>query len=73
MNYQVRYCHVCGQRIERMYWDEYIYTAQVTVDKRRKAHETVYFCGWNCMRKYEKERDAKRHGKGRHNSDNIEA
>lgn len=68
----IKYCHICGQVMDRTYWDEYIYKADIAVNKH-KAHETVYFCGWNCMRKYEKERQAKRHGKSRHNSDNFKA
>lgn len=52
-----KYCYVCGQKMDRTYWDEYIYKADVAPNKHA-AHDTVYFCGWNCMRKYEKERKA---------------
>ena len=55
----IKHCYMCGAKIDRMFWDEYIYKADVAPN-RRKSHEPVYFCGWNCMRKYEKEREEKR-------------
>lgn len=69
MNYNEHKCAVCGTIIKRMYWDEYIYTKKIG-----KHNKQVFFCGWNCMRQYEKEREEKkRHGKSRHNSNNTEA
>ena len=59
----VKHCYMCGQKMDRTYWDEYIYKADVAPN-RRKSHEPVYFCGWNCMRKYEKQKaEEKRHGR----------
>ena len=58
----VRYCQMCGARIERMYWDEYVYKKDTT--HKGKDHVIMYFCGWNCMRQYEKqEAEVKRHGR----------
>lgn len=48
------YCYQCGQRMVRFYWDEYRYIGQVTVDKKRRQYKTVRFCGWNCMRAFER-------------------
>lgn len=73
MEYNVHYCYLCGQKIVRLYWDEYIYKHSVQTKKKNRQHETVYFCGWNCMRKFEEERMAKRHGKRRHNNNHTEA
>jgi DNA-directed RNA polymerase subunit RPC12/RpoP len=47
-------CHNCGREIWRNYWDEYAYKKQVPVNK--KQHKTAYFCGWNCMREYERKK-----------------
>lgn len=68
----VRYCANCGAKIERMYWDEYVYKKDL--HNNETAHGIQYFCGWNCMREYEKKmQEVKRHGKGRHNSNNFKA
>ena len=53
-----RYCHVCGAKIERMYWDEYIYKKCIG-----KKNKIIYFCSWNCMRQFEKQSKVKRHGR----------
>lgn len=75
MTDRIYYCHTCGKKMFRSYWDEYVYKKELTENKKRqKKHKTIYFCGWNCMRQYEKEsEEQKRHGKSRHNSNNTEA
>lgn len=47
-------CETCGKQVERSYMDEYIY--KKSFFDKEKGWITIYFCGWNCMRKYEKER-----------------
>lgn len=56
-------CAVCGKHVERLYMDEWIYKKFVYGHKKDEWAKTLYFCGWNCMRKYEKEQEVKRHGK----------
>ena len=54
MNYNEHKCYVCGTVIKRMYWDEYIYKKNIG-----KKNKQVFFCGWNCMRQYEKRKRGK--------------
>ena len=49
-------CAKCGKVF---YWtniESYIYKKSTTRLTSNKP-KTIYFCGWNCMRKYEKERE----------------
>ena len=46
-------CFQCGKEVERMFMDEYLY-------KKKHQDRTIYFCGWNCMRKFEKEKEVKK-------------
>ena len=52
-------CATCGKHVERMYMDEWIFKRSYG-----KQHvKTAWFCGWNCMRKWEWEQEVKKHGK----------
>lgn len=48
------YCYQCGQRMVRLYWDEYQYKGHVLVNRKIRQYKEVRFCGWNCMRAFEK-------------------
>jgi len=56
------HCHECGKEVDRPYMDEYVYKKQS--QKTNGYYTTLYFCSWNCMRKYEKEREKKQWKKG---------
>lgn len=38
----------------RLYWDEYQYKGHVLVNRKIRQYKEVRFCGWNCMRAFEK-------------------
>lgn len=48
-------CVICGKEFV---FDGEEYTYKKYMIKAGK-HKTLYFCGWNCMRKYEKESEKK--------------
>lgn len=53
---QPMYCKQCGELIYTRFFNmsEYIYKLH------RNGKNTIYFCGYNCMRKYEKEHEVQR-------------
>ena len=56
-------CYECGKVFERDYLDEYVYKkAQYDLGGHNK--KTLYFCGWNCMRNFERKREKKQWKKG---------
>ena len=46
-------CYVCGKDIDLTIYNDYIYKKEHPDSKSR----TIYFCGWNCMRTYEKKEE----------------
>lgn len=49
----LRTCPSCKKQFGSLAFETWIY-------KINEPRQTLYFCGWNCMRAYEKARDAKR-------------
>ncbi len=47
MHGYLRTCPVCGKKFGSLAFEQWIY-------KIRVVDGTLFFCGWNCMRKYEK-------------------
>ena len=58
----INQCNICGKFIDRLFWDEYVYKKEISTGYSNK---TVYFCGWNCMRKWEKEQERVRNERRR--------
>lgn len=56
-------CEECGKQCERSYMDEYIYKKPIW-DSKGHYKQTIYFCGWNCMRKWERKKEKKQWKKG---------
>lgn len=50
---QYTQCHTCGKNIYIPVVAMWTYKAH----NYKGQHDRVYFCGWNCMRKFEKDRD----------------
>lgn len=50
-------CKQCGKYVDREAYDPdaYCYKKRIRIGTHNKL---AYFCGWNCMRKWEKERKA---------------
>ena len=45
-------CHVCGKDIDLSLYGDYVYKKI-----KYKGQNYLYFCGWNCMRTYEKKEE----------------
>lgn len=42
-------CKNCGEHVVAVCLNDYVY-------KMKYRNNTIYFCGWNCMRKWQRER-----------------
>ena len=45
-------CFQCGKEFYNNNMKHYMFKQKIN-----RGSKTIYFCGWNCMREYEKERD----------------
>ena len=56
-------CTTCGKHFYRDSMEDYVYRRQKAV--ARKAPQLFYFCGWNCMRAWDREQEEKEEAKKR--------
>lgn len=50
-------CYTCKKEFDWLYpMDDYVY-------KKNHNGSTIYFCGWNCMRHFEKTHEVKKRGR----------